>query len=164
MITNRYSNQQWITVGNSNLTASLWYRMMEISIRQSLGASESKDPFSVGSGALFIGVGCWYFAENSEDYFWHVRGPTRTVSGSLGPLWHRFEFHSNRSRIHPIKVKFGVDTLRHECKLLWKFRGIWISGLGDLMDSKWGSLRGCLVRNHPFESMVSKPWWCVASC
>ena len=91
--------------------------MMEILIRQSLGVPESADPFSVGYGALFIGVGCWYLAENSGDHFWHVRWPTRTVSGSLGPLWHRFELHSNRSRIHLIEVKFGVDILQHVHKL-----------------------------------------------
>ena len=136
MITSCYSDPQQVTTGISKSTIKLWYRMMEILIRQSLGIPELEDPFSVGPGALFIGVGCWYLAENSGDHVWHVRGPTRTVSGSLGPLWHRFELHSNRSRIHPIEVKFGVDILQHVCKHLWKFHCIWISRLGDMLGSK----------------------------
>ena len=49
--------------------------MMQVLIRQSLDASESKDPFSVGSRALFIGVGGSDRAQISGDFFWHVSGP-----------------------------------------------------------------------------------------
>ena len=155
MITSCYSDPQQVTTGNSKSTIELWCRMMEILFRQSLGVSESEDPFSVGPGALFIGVGCWYFAENSGDHVWHVRGPTCTVSGSLGPLWHRFELHSNRSRIHPIEVKFGMDILQHVCKLLWKFHGIWIIGLRDMIDSRLRLRVPCLLRLDPMDSFES---------
>ena len=91
MITSCYSNQQKAKTGNSNSTARICCRMMEISIRRSLGAWESKDPFSVGSGALFIGVGGWDRAQISKDFFWHVSGPTRPTSESFKSICDRYE-------------------------------------------------------------------------
>ena len=110
--------------------------MMEILIRQSLGASEKKDPFSVDSGALFIGVGGLDFAQTPGDLVWHVKGPTRPFPESLESICDRYEVISYRSRLPPIELKFGGDVPRYVCNLQLKFHGIWISGLRDIVDTR----------------------------
>ena len=40
-------------------------------------SKKKKNPFYVGFGGLFIGVGGWYFAQISGDPLWHVTRPAR---------------------------------------------------------------------------------------
>ena len=53
---------------------------------------------------------------------------------------------SNRSRNHPIELKFGVNILHHVFKLLWKFHGIWTCRTRDMIDSMLHFWRTWILR------------------
>ena len=102
---------------------------MQISIRQSLDASDKKDPFSVDSGALFIGVGSSNLAQTPGELVWHVSGPIRLFPESFKSICDRYEVISYRSGLLPIELKIGGDIPCYVCNLQLKFHHVWTSGL-----------------------------------
>ena len=62
---------------------------------------------------------------------------------------------SNRSRNHPIELKFGVYILHHVFELLWKFHGIWTCRTRVMIDSSWCFSFPGVVRIDTFESIRS---------
>ena len=136
----RFNRLQWITVDNSfEIGIQQWFWWIDLNPAESwcsMAEVLGRSPFSEGFRVLFIGVGGPDLAQTSGDFFWHVSGPTRPTPPSFVSIWHRFEVISNPSRNGPIELKLGRNNLYLVWKLLWKFRCIWISGLGDMIDTR----------------------------
>ena len=68
---------------------------------------------------------------------------------------------SNRSRNHPIELKFIVNILHYVFELLWKFHVIWICRSWVMTDSIWYFLLPGVVRIDTLESIRSNQFSCM---
>ena len=66
-----------------------------------------------------------------------MRGPIRPLPESFKPICDRYEIISYRSGLLPIELKIGGDIPCYVCSLQLKFHGVWISGLRDIVDTRW---------------------------
>ena len=114
-----------ITSDYNSCSDQIWRKLQQWCYGMILAASGLAFPLQIFRPLFWMTRGSIYRRGRLKsrlkpgEVAWHVRGgPRARVLGIRAQFGIDSKWRSNRSRIHPIELKFGVNILQHVCKLL----------------------------------------------